>query len=122
MGADGGGEGSCFCYTCGPPHFGGGTLTHGRLPWALDISAEAMTPAVPLSEFTNGIIRNKTGIAVSLATGRGAGVRNQTKAVLQMSQRKRIPSAEKATDDLIKQVLLKSVLFSTKGHLIHLPP
>lgn len=74
----------------------GGTPVHGRLPGALDCWAEAMIPAVRLSGFTNGRIRNKIGIAVSLATGRGAGARKQMKAVLQGSPKKKHPISRKS--------------------------
>lgn len=37
-------------------------------------------------QFTRGISKNKTSVSMSPATWRGTGMRNQTKAVLQMSQ------------------------------------
>lgn len=46
----------------------------------------------------NGKIKNKMSTTMSLVTWKGTRVRNQTKAVLQMSQNEMVPSAEKSTN------------------------
>lgn len=56
-----------------------------------------------LSRFTNGMIQNKMSITTPLVTCGGTGMRNQTKAVLQVSQNEKIPSAENATDWLLSK-------------------
>lgn len=68
------------------------------LQWSFNISAKAAIIFVWLSRFTNGSIQNKMSITTPLVTCRGTGVRNQIKAVLQVSQNAKIPPAENATD------------------------
>lgn len=76
-----------------------------------------------LSQFTNGMIQNKTSITMSLVNWRGIGEKNQTKAVLQMSQNETNPIGRKSHRWFNQASFAKQpVLFSTKDHLIHFPP
>lgn len=64
------------------------------------------------SRFTSGMIEHKTSTAMSLATWRGTGMRNQTEAVSQMRQNEKNPISRKSHWYLMKQVLLKRLCFS----------
>lgn len=107
----GGGQSrGCFCQLCWSLP-GCWYTPQQRLQRLFKTSAEATMITGWLSQFTKGMIQKTKGITImSPANWRGTRPRNQTQAEFKT---KRTPVAEKATNYLMKQVvLINSLCFS----------